>query len=195
MFPPALPYSTLTPLSVMHPRALTRFIATALAAVTFAATGVCTDEITLLLSQASSAYRSGDYTEAIRSLDSAGALIHQTKTATLAEDLPAALPGWVAEAIQANAPGAMGEPNPIAVQQRFTRVESAVTVGLRLVGAHDEDVVTADSTETTIHYDGAEKAGYIALSLPRERRALITGHGVQQEELLAYANALRVIKV
>jgi hypothetical protein len=182
----------------MHPRALTRFIASALAAVTFAASGVKTEEISLLLSQASSAYRSGDYTQAMRSLDSAGLLIHRKKTAALVDDLPAALPGWTAGATESNAPAALGEMALVAVQRTFTHGECESTVHVALTEGASEVLAGIPDTlgrerdlVTALHYDQATRTGSIARLLRPDRLATVAGSGVSREQLIAYAGRMR----
>jgi hypothetical protein len=196
----------------MHPRSLTRFIATALVAATFAAGAVKADEVTDLLKKAESAYESGNYSEAISSLDYAGQLIRQKKGEALTKLLPDAPSGWTAEEATSEAASGSMFGGMVAVERRFTKDQAAVAVKITtdspllssflgmftnplLVTGSGAKLETIKGQKAVVKYDASAKSGDINIVVDGKLLVTVEGTEVTRDQLTAFANAVDYKKV
>lgn len=196
----------------MHPRALTRFIATALVAVTIAASSVKADEITDLLKKAGSAYESGDYSEAISSLDYAGQLIRQKKGEAMMKLLPDAQSGWTAEEPSSEAASGSMFGGMVAVQRRFTKDNASVTVKITtdspmlagfigmftnplMVSGSGAKLETIKGQKAVVKFDGGNKSGDVNIVVAGKILVTVEGSEVSREALTAYAGSIDYAKL
>lgn len=191
----------------MHPRALTRFIATALVAATFAASALKADEINDLLKKAESSYESGNYSEAISSLDYAGQLIRQKKGEAMLKVLPGAQKGWTAEEPTSEAANAAMFGGGVVVQRRYTKDNSSVTVKITsdspmlagmlgmitnpmLVGGSGAKLETIKTQKAVVKYDESGKSGDVNVVVGGKILVTIEGSDVGRDVLTGYAAAV-----
>ena len=196
----------------MHPRALTRFIATALVAATFAASSVKADEITDLLKKAESSYESGNYSEAISSLDYAGQLIRQKKGEAMMKVLPDALKGWTAEDPSSEAAGGSMFGGMVAVQRRFTKENSSVTVKITsdspmlagmmgmftnpmLISGSGGKLETIKGQKAVVKYDANGKSGDVNVVVGGKILVTVEGSDIPRDALTGYAAAVDYTKL
>lgn len=196
----------------MHPRALTRFIATALVAVTFAAASLKADEITDLLKKAGTDYESGNYSEAITSLDYAGQLIRQKKGEAMLKLLPDALAGWTAEQPSSeSASGAMFG-GMVSVQRQYKKEDANLTIKLTsdspmlagmlgmfsnpmLVSGTGGKLETIKGQKAVVKYDANNKSGDINIVVGGKILVTVEGNGIPREALTAYAGSIDYAKL
>lgn len=196
----------------MHPRALTRFIATALVAVTFAAASLKADEITDLLKKAGSDYESGNYSEAISSLDYAGQLIRQKKGEGLLKLLPEAQKGWTAEEPTSESTSGAMFGGMVAVERRYQKDDSGVTIKITsdspmlagmlgmfsnpmLVSGSGGKMETIKGQKAVVKYDAPNKSGDINIVVGGKILVTIEGHDVSRDVLTGYAGAIDYAKL
>lgn len=196
----------------MHPRALTRFIATALVAVTFAAASLKADEITDLLKKAGSDYESGNYSEAITSLDYAGQLIRQKKGEVMLKLLPDAQKGWTAEEPSSESTSGTMFGGMVAVQRRYKKDDSSITIKITsdspmlagmlgmfsnpmLVTGSGGKLETIKGQKAVVKYDANNKSGDINLVVGGKILVTIEGSDVPRDALTAYAGSIDYAKL
>ncbi len=196
----------------MHPRALTRFIATALVAVTFSAASLKADEITDLLKKAGSDYESGNYSEAISSLDYAGQLIRQKKGEAMLKLLPEAQKGWTAEEPTSESTSGSMFGGMVAVERRYQKDDSNVTIKITsdspmlagmlgmfsnpmLVSGSGGKLETIKGQKAVVKYDAPNKSGDINIVVGGKILVTVEGHDVPRDALTAYAGAIDYAKL
>lgn len=191
----------------MHPRSLTRLIATALVAATVAASAVKADEITDLLKKAGSAYESGNYSEAISNLDYAGQLIRQKKGEAMMKLLPDAQKGWTADEPSSESAGGAMFGGMVAVQRRYSKDESSASVKITtdspvlasfigmytnplLVSSSGAKLETIKGQKAVVKYDAGGKSGEINIVVANKILVTVEGSGISRDELVGYAGAV-----
>ena len=196
----------------MHPRALTRFIASALVAATIAASAVKADEISDLLKKAGDSYESGNYSEAITSLDYAGQLIRQKKGETMMKLLPDALKGWTAEEPSSESAGGAMFGGMVAVQRRYTKENSSVTVKITsdspmissmislftnpmLVSGSGGKLETIKGQKAVVKYDANGKSGDVNVVVAGKILVTVEGSDLPRDQLTGYAAAIDYAKL
>lgn len=196
----------------MHPRALTRLIATALVAATFAASTVRADEINDLLKKAESSYEAGNYSEAITNLDYAGQLIRQKKGEAMMKLLPDALKGWTAEEPTSESASGSMFGGMVAVQRRYTKDNSSVTVKVTsdspmlagmmgmftnpmLVTSSGAKLETIKGQKAVVKYDAGGKSGDVNVVVGGKILVTIEGSDVARDVLTGYAGAVDYSKL
>ena len=196
----------------MHPRSLTRFIATTLVAAAVAASSLKADEIKDLLKKAESAYESGDYSKAISSLDDASQLIRQKKGESLTKVLPDALKGWEAdEPSTESAAGAMFG-GMVTAQRQYTKGDANVAVKITtdspllqnmmslftnpmLVGSSGATLETVKGQKAVVKFNAAEKSGEISIVVAGKVLVSVEGFDASREDLMSYAAAVDYSKL
>ena len=191
----------------MHPRSLTRFIASALVAATIAASSVRADEITDVLKKAESDYESGNYSEAISSLDYAGQLIRQKKGESMLKLLPDALKGWEADEAVSESAGAAMFGGGVSVQRNYTKGDASLSVKITtdspmlsgmlgmltnplMVSGSGGKLETIKGKKAVVKYDNSEKNGEVSVAVGDKILVQVEGSGVERSDLTAYANAV-----
>lgn len=191
----------------MHPRSLTRFVASALVAASIAAGAVRADEISDLLKKAESAYESGNYSEAISSLDYAGQLIRQKKGESMMKLLPGALSGWTADEPTSEAASGAMFGGMVAVQRHFSKGESSATVKITtdspllasfigmytnplLISGSGAKLETVKGQKAVVKYDSSGKSGEVNIVVGGKLLVTVEGSDISREDLMAYAGAL-----
>jgi len=196
----------------MRPRSLTRFIATTLVAATVAAASLRADDVTNALKKAETAYESGNYSEAMSSLDYAGQLIRQKKGEAITKLLPEPLSGWSAEEPTTESAAATMFGGMITAQRQYSKEASSVIVKITtdspllssfvglltsdtLVNAAGSKLETVNGQKAIVEFNKEEKRGEINVVVGEKLLVAVEGSDVTRQELTAYAAALDYTKL
>jgi hypothetical protein len=188
----------------MHRRLLARLIASMLVAAAVAAAGLRAEEISALLKKAGSAYKAGNYDEAISTLDYAGQLIRQKKSDALVRALPSPHAGWTADE-----PSSEAAPDPqfggtVAAQRIYVKGDARVTIRvaadspllagpLTLIG---DPLLMTGSAETIqgekalVTFDPVSRSGDIHVVVNGRVLVTVEGREISREELTGYVAAI-----
>lgn len=191
----------------MHRRLLARLIASMLVAAAVAAAGLRAEEISALLKKAGSAYKAGNYDEAISTLDYAGQLIRQKKSDALVRALPAPHMGWTA-----GEPSSEAAPDPqfggtVAAQRTYAKGDARVTIRvaadspllagpLALVGDpllmtdSGANAETIQGEKALVTFDPVSRSGDIHVVVNGRVLVTVEGREISREELTGYAAAI-----
>lgn len=166
---------------------------------------VMADEITDVMTEASAAYKKGEYVQMKEDLTYVLELLRQKKSENLKIILPDALAGWSAEDAVSETAGTGMLGGGTTISRVYKRENSTVTISLitdsplmQSIGmmlsnpmfASGGKVKRINREKAMITYQAQQKSGEITLAI--DKRFIITtkGTGVTEEELINYTKTI-----
>ena len=164
------------------------------------------DDVTEYLDSARSAYDSGNFSEALSSLDTVSQLIRQKKAEAVMKVLPNAPSGWEAgEAESDGTAGLMG--GMVSAKREYTKGDARVEIQVQsdspllqamvsmfsnpmLLSAGGAKLELVKGTKYAITYDKDDKRGEAKAVIDNRYVVSIDGNDVTREELVSFAQAL-----
>ena len=174
--------------------------------------GAFADEVEDSISEALDAYKSGEFKDAVESLNYASQLIQQMKGESLQSVLPEPLGGWKAEDAQSSAAGASMLGGGVSAERVYRKGSSRVSItiitdspmiqGMMMMFSNPM-FASSDGGKLTrikrqkamVKYKPAEKDGEIQVMVDNRIMVTIDGDNVSEDELMGYAKAIDVKKL
>jgi hypothetical protein len=165
------------------------------------------DEVTEAIEEALQAYKDGDHTTAVGSLNYASQLIQQMKGENLKDYLPEPLNGWEAQEATSQAMGAAMMGGGLTAGRTYTKGDSSVEVQFMMdspmlqpflmmlanpmVAASEGGKLTkVGGQKALVKYDAPEKEGDIRIVVANRILVTVEGYAVSADDLKAYAEAV-----
>lgn len=165
----------------------------------FFAGPVLADDVTDSLKDALDKYNSGQYTEAINSLNYAEQLITQKKGDILTQVFPAAMSGWEADDVASNAVFGGG----VSAERRYSKDDSSVNISLisdspmiqgvmmmfsnpMFASADGGKLETINGQRAIVKYDAQNKSGNIQVVVNNRFLITLDGSNVVKEDMTAH---------
>jgi hypothetical protein len=180
-----------------------RTVAAAIAFLLISVSGAQADDITDSLNDALAKYNSGQYTEAINSINYAEQLIIQKKGEALVQVFPKPLDGWQAEEVKSDPIFGGG----ITAERRYTRDAAAVTISIAsdspmlqatmmlftnpmFATADGGKLETINGQKAIVKYSPESKGGEIQVVADSRFLITVNGSEVAKEDMTAYLGSL-----
>ncbi len=177
-----------------------------LALMTLSATGYA-DDVEDSIDEALESYKSGEYKDAMESLNYASQLIQQKRAGTLTSFLPEPLDGWTAEGADSKAAGAAMFGGGTMAKRRYRKDSASVTVEIITDSPLMQGVMmmfsnpmfaTSDGgklerigrQKAVVKFDPANGDGEIKIVVAKRYLVTIEGQGVTEDILKSYAKAI-----
>jgi hypothetical protein len=161
------------------------------------------DDVTDSLNDALAKYNSGQYTEAINSINYAEQLITQKKGEALTQMFPKPLEGWQAEEVKSDPIFGGG----ITAERRYTRDAAAVTITIAsdspmlqatmmlftnpmFASADGGRLETINGQKAIVKYNAESKSGDIQVVANNRFLITVNGSEVAKEDMTAYLGNL-----
>lgn len=170
------------------------------------------DDVVDNLKAAIASYESGNYTEALQSLDFAGTVIRQKKSEVVAAILPAAPAGWTAEAAESEAASAALFGGMVSAKRSYTKDESSVSIQVQsdspllqtygmmfsnpaLMAGSGAKLETVKGQRVAVTYQSDNKSGDVKAVVDGRYVVSVDGHGVSRDELIKFVAAIDFAKL
>ena len=169
------------------------------------------DDVTETVSEAMSAYKKGNYTQAIDDLSYALELIKQKKGEGIKAYLPEALPGWKAGEATTQTAGTAMMGGGTIVSRRYTKGNSNVEVqiitdspmmqtvammmGNPMFASGSGKLTRINRQKAIVEYDKQSKSGQIQMIAGDRYLVIVSGDNVAEADLLGYAKAIDIKKL
>ena len=168
---------------------------------------VMSDEVTDTINEAMSQYKDGKYADAAGNLDYAAQMIRQKRGGNLQKFLPAPLNGWQGEEIKSDSVGMAMFGGGLTAEKKYTRNQDSVTVKIitdspmlqsmmmifqnpMLATADGGKIAKIKDQKAIVKCHPSDKTGEITLVVANRYLIQISGDGVTEEEMMAYAGAM-----
>ena len=165
------------------------------------------DEVIDTINSAVAQYNEGKYAESAGNLDYAAQLIRQKKGSNLQKFLPQALEGWQAEDAKSDSVATAMFGGGLTAERRYTRNQDAVTVKIitdspmlqsmmmifqnpMLATADGGKILKIKDQKAIVKCHPSDKTGEITIVVANQFLIQISGDGVTEEEMTAYAGAM-----
>lgn len=165
------------------------------------------DDVLKTIDEAVNQYKNGDYSGAASNLDYASQLIRQKKSEKLLEVLPEPLPGWEAEAADAQAIGTAVFGGGINVSRTYTKKSSTVSIDIvtdspvmqslimmmnnpMLAGASGGKLESINARKAIIQYNEATLSGEVNVIIDNTILVTVRGQKVERADMISYAKAI-----
>jgi hypothetical protein len=186
----------------MHPLN-SRTVAAAIAFLLISVSGVQADDVTDSLNDALTKYNSGQYTEAINSINYAEQLITQKKGEALTLIFPKPLDGWQAEEVKSDPIFGGG----ITAERLYSKDAAAVTISIAsdspmlqatmmlftnpmFATADGGKLETISGQKAIVKYSAETKGGEIQMVVNNRFLVTVNGSEVAKEDMTAYLGSL-----
>jgi len=173
---------------------------------------VYADDVTDSISEAMDAYKDGEYTEAVESLNYASQLIQQKKGEGLTSFLPKPLSGWTAKNPESQAMGAAMFGGGVTAERRYTKDKSRVDVRIITDSPMMQGVMMMFSNpmfassdggklgkikrqKAIVKYDESKGKGEIKIVIANRFLVMVEGNKVTKDDLTDYAKAINYKKL
>lgn len=183
-------------------------ILTVMSFLLLSSSAVLADDVTDSINEALTRYNSGEYTEAINSLNYAEQLITQKKGEALTEVFPEPMAGWEAEEVTSSAVFGGG----ISAERRYTRDESSVSISLvsdspmlqgvmmmftnpMFATSDGGKLETINGQKAIVKYDNKYKGGEIQVVVNNRFLITVNGSEVKKEDMTAYLGKMDFSKL
>ncbi|TYT74236.1 hypothetical protein [Desulfobotulus mexicanus] len=189
---------------------------TAVFCLTLVFSSICiADDVTDSISEAMELYKSGNYTEAVSSLNYATQLISQKKAGALEAFLPLAQTGWNREGVESQAVSSSMFGGGIGASAVYTKktgqdeeydfpriqvkiaADSPMLQGMMVMmsnpmfmGSDGGKLERIKGQQAVVRYDTQNKSGEINITVAQRFLITIEGSHVAREDMLVYANAI-----
>lgn len=163
------------------------------------------DEITDIIDTGKSAYESGDYSEAISSLDYAAQLVRQKKGQQLKSYLPEAPTGWEAAEAELEAASGAVFGGGITASRRYTKGTKAITIKIMsdspmmqatmmvidglIPSGNGIEQVPIKGLKGVLNLQTGETSGDLKLVVDRRYLVEISGSDIVSADLITLAEA------
>ena len=186
----------------MHPLN-SRTVAAAIAFLIISVSGAQADDVTDSLNDALTKYNSGQYTEAINSINYAEQLITQKKGEALTQIFPKPLDGWQAEEVKSDPIFGGG----ITAERLYTKDAATVTISIAsdspmlqatmmlftnpmFATADGGKLETISGQKAIVKYSAETKGGEIQMVVNNRFLVTVNGSEVAKEDMTAYLGSL-----
>lgn len=186
----------------MHPLN-SRTVAAAIAFLIISVSGAQADDVTDSLNDALTKYNSGQYTEAINSINYAEQLITQKKGEALTQIFPKPLDGWQAEEVKSDPIFGGG----ITAERQYSKDAAAVTISIAsdspmlqatmmlftnpmFATADGGKLETISGQKAIVKYSAETKGGEIQMVVNNRFLVTVNGSEVAKEDMTAYLGSL-----
>jgi hypothetical protein len=163
------------------------------------------DDVTDAINEALQQYKSGNYSEAMNSLNYASQLVGQKKGGNLQSFLPEPLKGWTAEDAKSEAVQMYG--GGVTAERRYQKDESSVSIriitdspmlqGMMMMLSNPMMAISdggkmmkIGGEKAVVKYNASEKRGDINIVVANRFLITIEGSQVKLEDLKAYGAAI-----
>lgn len=170
------------------------------------------DEVEEEINSALDAYRQGDYSVAISSLDFAAQQIRQIKAGQTEKIFPDPLPGWRAESPESSAMGGAFMGGMITTSRRYTKASSSVQIEMisdspmigmmsgmlsnpMFTGAPGTRVIRINGKKGLLQWDNDEQRGELSILIDNNAMIKISGEDCEKDDVMAYADAIDYDKI
>ncbi len=168
---------------------------------------VLADEVTDSINEGLKHYQSGEFADAVQSLDYASQLIRQKKGGQLEAFLPEPLPGWKAEDAKSQAMGAVMFGGGVTAERSYVKGDSRVNVriltdspmmqGIMMMFSNPM-LATSDGGKlekingerAIVKYSNDSRDGDINLVIANRFLVAVEGNAVAREDLVAFAQKI-----
>jgi len=174
--------------------------------------GARADDVTDTIGDALAAYKNGEYTTAVEDLAYALELVKQKKGEHLKSYLPQPLEGWKADEAQAQTAGAAMMGGGTTVSRTYRRGSAEVRIEMvtdspmmqsiammmsnpMFATADGGKMVRIHRQKAMLKYRGGQRSGEVTMLVANRYMITVSGSGVSEEELMAYARAIPVRKL
>jgi len=165
------------------------------------------DDVLTTINQAIKQYNNGDFAGAASNLDYAAQLVRQKKSEKMKELLPEPLAGWKAGEASSQAMGTAVFGGGVTVGREYTKASSSINVEIisdspvlqsvlmmlnnpMFAGAGGGNLKTIKGQRAIIKYNGTNRSGDINIVVAGRFMVTIKGNHVEQDDLVAYAEAI-----
>ena len=165
------------------------------------------DDIEDSIEEALEYYQSGDYQDAVESLNYASQLIQQKKGEGLIAFLPEPLDGWTAQEGSSQAAGAAMFGGGVTVEREYRKGSGSISIQLitdsplmqgMMMMFSNPMMATSDGgklekigrQKAIVKFDNAEMSGEIMIVVAKRYLITIEGQDVTKEDMKAYAKAI-----
>jgi len=197
----------------MNRKKLAAILCGALALTTLLAVTARGDEIENEISKALAAYKSKEYSKAIKSLEFAAQRIRTEKAEEIGKIFPDPLPGWVAADAESTAIGSIFMGGAISASRLYRRGSSSVKIDIvsdsPLIGIVTSllstpvisaaspliDITRIKGYDAVVEWKDNQQEGDIKLVVDNKVLITLAARNCQKKDLLAYANAVDYDKI
>jgi hypothetical protein len=175
--------------------------------LTVAAQPAAADDVTTAIEEALKAYRDGDHSTAVESLNYASQLIQQKKGEALRDYFPEPLKGWQAEEAKSQAMGSAMMGGGLTASRTYSREGASITVQFvtdspmlqpfmmmlanpMTAASGGGKLETIGGQKALVQYDASTKQGDIRIVVANRILVTVEGNAVSAEDLKAYAQAV-----
>ncbi len=168
---------------------------------------VYADDVTDSIGEAMDAYKDGEYTEAVESLNYASQLIQQKKGEGLTSFLPKPLKGWSAKDAESKAMGAAMFGGGVTAERRYTKGKGRIDVKIITDSPMMQGVMMMFSNpmfassdggklekikrqKSIVKYNEAREKGEIKIVVAKRFLVTVEGKKIAKEDLMGYAKAI-----
>lgn len=186
----------------MHPLN-SKSVAAAIAFLLISVSGAQADDVTDSLNDALTKYNSGQYTEAINSINYAEQLITQKKGEALTQIFPKPRDGWQAEEVKSDPIFGGG----ITAERQYTKDAATVTISIAsdspmlqatmmlftnpmFATADGGKLETISGQKAIVKYSAETKGGEIQMVVNNRFLVTVNGSEVAKEDMTAYLGSL-----
>ena len=185
--------------------------AAALAVTAVFVTGSVADDVLDTIDDAVSAYKSGNYSQAVEDLNYAAELIRQKKGENLKNYLPAPLNGWKASEAETQTASTAMMGGGTVVKRSYTKGDSrievqiitdspmmqtvAMMIGNPMFMGGGGKMIRINRQKAIIEYDKQSRSGQIQMVAGEKYLIIVSGDNVTEDDLKAYAKAIDVKKL
>lgn len=165
------------------------------------------DDILDEIEEAVRLYEDGDHAGAAAGLEYAALQIRQLQAGRIADALPEPLPGWEAEDVETSAVAGSMMGGAVSAERRYERNGAAVDVQIlgdapmlqaaimmlknpMMLSASGRKLIRVAGRKASLEYDAGDERGEIQLVVGDTVLVTVSGRGVGQDVLEAYAAAV-----
>jgi hypothetical protein len=189
----------------MHRLSLCLIVATVFMLVV--SSPVLADDVTDSIDEALKKYNSGEFADAVQSLDYASQLIRQKKGGQLEAFLPEPIPGWKAKAAKSQATGAAIFGGAVTAERSYEKGDSRMEVKIitdsplmqaMMMMFSNPVMATSDGgklekingEKAIIKYSSDNKDGSINMVIANRFLITVEGNNVTRQDLIAFAQGI-----
>lgn len=166
------------------------------------------DDIEMEIQEALKLYQAGDFSGAVGGLEFAAQQIRQQMAGEVSDALPDALPGWEAEDVETAALGGAMLGGGITAGRSYTKDDASVDIEIvgespmlqmvvtmfnnpMMMSGSGKKLVRIAGNKAAVEYDRGDRYGEIQVVVARSVLVTISGSDVAEEDLKAYAEAVK----
>jgi hypothetical protein len=171
------------------------------------ANAVHADEIVDQINEAIKMYEAGDYAGAVSELEFAATQIRQLQAGEISNALPQPLPGWKAEDIETSAMSGAMMGGGVTAGREYHKDDASIEIQIigqapmlqavammfqnpMIMSSSGKKLTKIKGYKAAVEYKEGERSGEIQLIVQSSVLVTVSGHGVSEEDLKTYAEAI-----